>query len=156
MESNFRDYTGNSPLFLKKFLQFCNKAFCINSFFPFQKSGACEKDICTAPVFRARPELDGGFLHGGFWKYNTKPSNIIPCSGETENDESEGTIQDDVTVAGQDVAAGLIRMGILPRICYLLEVILLIIFIISLTFLVNCLLAVSTFQFTYNLMYQDA
>uniref|UniRef100_A0A6V7QRL3 Transcriptional elongation regulator MINIYO n=1 Tax=Ananas comosus var. bracteatus TaxID=296719 RepID=A0A6V7QRL3_ANACO len=86
-----------------------------------EKSCACEKDICTAPVFRARPELDGGFLHGGFWKYNTKPSNIIPCSGETENDESEGTIQDDVTVAGQDVAAGLIRMGILPRICYLLE-----------------------------------
>uniref|UniRef100_A0A6V7QQY0 Transcriptional elongation regulator MINIYO n=1 Tax=Ananas comosus var. bracteatus TaxID=296719 RepID=A0A6V7QQY0_ANACO len=38
-------------------------------------------------------------------EYNTKPSNIIPCSGETENDESEGTIQDDVTVAGQDVAA---------------------------------------------------
>lgn len=36
--------------------------------------------------------------------------------------EGEHTIQDDIAVAGQDFAAGLVRMGILPRICYLLEV----------------------------------
>uniref|UniRef100_A0A0E0PZF7 Transcriptional elongation regulator MINIYO n=1 Tax=Oryza rufipogon TaxID=4529 RepID=A0A0E0PZF7_ORYRU len=81
------------------------------------------KDICTAPVFRSKPDQNGGFLEGGFWKYNTKPSNILPHYGE--NDEEEGdekhTIQDDVVVSGQDVAAGLVRMGILPRICFLLE-----------------------------------
>uniref|UniRef100_A0A0D9WRG5 Transcriptional elongation regulator MINIYO n=1 Tax=Leersia perrieri TaxID=77586 RepID=A0A0D9WRG5_9ORYZ len=82
------------------------------------------KDICTAPVFRSKPDQNGGFLGGGFWKYNTKPSNILPHYGE--NDEEEGddekhTIQDDVVVSGQDVAAGLVRMGILPRICFLLE-----------------------------------
>ncbi|XP_015694222.2 transcriptional elongation regulator MINIYO [Oryza brachyantha] len=80
-------------------------------------------DICTAPVFRSKPDQNGGFLEGGFWKYNTKPSNILPHYGE--NDEEEGdekhTIQDDVIVSGQDVAAGLVRMGILPRICFLLE-----------------------------------
>ncbi|XP_062229085.1 transcriptional elongation regulator MINIYO [Phragmites australis] len=81
------------------------------------------KDICTAPMFRSKPDVDGGFLEGGFWKYNTKPSNILPHYGD--NDEEEGdekhTIQDDVVVSGQDVAAGFVRMGILPRICFLLE-----------------------------------
>ncbi|KAL5224721.1 hypothetical protein ABZP36_011360 [Zizania latifolia] len=81
------------------------------------------KDICTAPVFRSKPDQNGGFLEGGFWKYNTKPSNILP--NYVENDEEEGdeknTIQDDVVVSGQDVSAGLVRMGILPRICFLLE-----------------------------------
>lgn len=89
----------------------------------FQKVPALQKCLCTAPVFRSKPEIDGGYLHGGFWKYNTKPSNILPSSDEEVDDESEAgcTIQDDVIVAGQDVAAGFIRMGILPRICYLLE-----------------------------------
>uniref|UniRef100_A0A0E0LCW2 Transcriptional elongation regulator MINIYO n=1 Tax=Oryza punctata TaxID=4537 RepID=A0A0E0LCW2_ORYPU len=81
------------------------------------------KDICTAPVFRSKPDQNRGFLEGGFWKYNTKPSNILSHYGE--NDEEEGddkhTIQDDVVVSGQDVAAGLVRMGVLPRICFLLE-----------------------------------
>ncbi|XP_077211016.1 RPAP1-like, carboxy-terminal protein [Tasmannia lanceolata] len=82
-----------------------------------------EKDIYTAPVFRSRPEIGVGFLGGGFWKYSTKPLNIIPFGDEKAKREDEGkhTIQDDVFVAGQDVAAGLVRMGILPRICYLLE-----------------------------------
>ncbi|XP_044962280.1 transcriptional elongation regulator MINIYO isoform X1 [Hordeum vulgare subsp. vulgare] len=81
------------------------------------------EDICTAPVFRSKPDVDGGFLEGGFWKYNTKPSNILPHYGEDDEEESDEkhTIQDDVIVSGQDVAAGLIRMGILPRICSLLE-----------------------------------
>jgi hypothetical protein len=82
------------------------------------------KDICTAPVFRSKPDLDGGFLEGGFWKYNTKPSNILPQYGDNDEDEGDEkhTIQDDVVVSGQDVAAGFIRMGVLPRICFLLEV----------------------------------
>ncbi|KAG8371789.1 hypothetical protein BUALT_Bualt13G0124700 [Buddleja alternifolia] len=39
------------------------------------------------------------------------------------DDEVEGdhTIQDDIFVAGLDIVACLVRMGILPRICYLLE-----------------------------------
>lgn len=49
---------------------------------------------------------------------------MFPSSDDKVDDENEGerTIQDDVVVASQDVAAGFIRMGILPRICYLLEV----------------------------------
>ncbi|CAM0910220.1 unnamed protein product [Alopecurus aequalis] len=88
-----------------------------------EKVGNQGEDICTAPVFRSKPDLDGGFLEGGFWKYNTKPSNILPHYGENEEEETDEkhTIQDDVIVSGQDVAAGLIRMGILPRICSLLE-----------------------------------
>lgn len=38
-----------------------------------------------------------------------------------ETDE-EHTIQDDIVIAGQDFAAGLVRMGILPKLLYLLEV----------------------------------
>lgn len=89
-----------------------------------QKLSVHQKNSFTSPVLRTRPEVLHGFLHGGFWKYNTKPSNIIPSNKNNEDDEDEGknTVQDDVVVAGQDVAAGLIRMGILPRICYLLEV----------------------------------
>ena len=34
----------------------------------------------TAPVFRSVPEIELVFLHGGFWKYNTTPSNIFPLS----------------------------------------------------------------------------
>jgi hypothetical protein len=95
------------------------------------------KDICTAPVFRSKPDLDGGFLEGGFWKYNTKPSNILTPYGENDEEESDEkhTIQDDVNVSAQDVAAGLIRMGILPRICSLLEVSFLLLFLLSGMFL---------------------
>ncbi|KAK8940043.1 hypothetical protein KSP40_PGU018533 [Platanthera guangdongensis] len=82
---------------------------------------AIQKVLCTAPVFRSRPEIDSGFLQGGFWKYSTKPSNILPSSVDDNDGEEERTIQDDVVVAGQDISAGFVRMGILPRICYLLE-----------------------------------
>ncbi|KAF8020652.1 hypothetical protein BT93_G1167 [Corymbia citriodora subsp. variegata] len=80
------------------------------------------KHLYTAPVFRSKPEIDGGLLHGGFWKYSAKSSNILPME-ETVDDESEGkrTIQDDIVVASQDFIAGLVRMGILPRIRYILE-----------------------------------
>lgn len=86
-----------------------------------QKRGM--KDQYTAPVFRSRPDIKHGFISGGFWKYSTKPSNILLPDEEIVNSKNEErTIQDDNVVAGQDVAAGLVRMGILPRLCCLLEV----------------------------------
>ncbi|CAI9275749.1 unnamed protein product [Lactuca saligna] len=90
-----------------------------------EKTGIYEKDIYTGPIFRSRPKIDVGFLHGGFWKYNTKPSNIFPFNkimrDEEGDEEEEHTIKDDIVVATQDILAGLVRMGILPRIRYLLE-----------------------------------
>ncbi|KAK9088199.1 hypothetical protein Scep_027281 [Stephania cephalantha] len=88
-----------------------------------EKLATCRKSIYTAPVFRSRPEIDLGFLHGGFWKYSTKPSNILISDNAVMDNEDEGkhTIRDDLSVAGQDFAAGLVRMEILPRIRYLLE-----------------------------------
>lgn len=81
-----------------------------------------EDEVSTAPVFRTKPDIDVGFLHGGFWKYNAKPSNILPFADDVDcKPEGEHSITDDVVVAGQDVAAGLVRMGVLPRIRYLLE-----------------------------------
>ncbi|XP_020535690.1 transcriptional elongation regulator MINIYO isoform X2 [Jatropha curcas] len=82
-----------------------------------------EKVIFTGPVFRSKPEPNVGFLRGGFWKYNAKPSNILTSTKDVIDDETEGehTIQDDLVVASQDFAAGLVRMGILPRMLYLLE-----------------------------------
>ncbi|KAG9455537.1 hypothetical protein H6P81_000045 [Aristolochia fimbriata] len=79
--------------------------------------------VYTAPVFRKRPEIDHGFLRGGYWKYNTKPSNILPLTDDCTEDDNEGkaTIQDDIVVAGQDVCAGLVRMVLLSRLHYLLE-----------------------------------
>ena len=95
-------------------------------YFFFQRTPTYSKDVSTAPVFRSKPDVNVGFLRGGFWKYNTKPSNILRCGEEMMDDEAEGegehTIQDDVVVAGQDFAAGLVRMGTLERICYLLQV----------------------------------
>lgn len=88
-----------------------------------ENMATCDKDICTAPVFRSRPDISLGFLQGGYWKYSAKPSNIQPFSEDSMDNESDDkhTIQDDVFVAGQDFTAGLVRMGILPRLRYLLE-----------------------------------
>ncbi|KAL0356541.1 UNVERIFIED_CONTAM: Transcriptional elongation regulator MINIYO [Sesamum calycinum] len=61
-----------------------------------EKAPKYARDVHTAPMFRSKPDVNSGFLRGGFWKMN-------------------------IVVAGQDFAAGLVRMGILPRICYLLE-----------------------------------
>ncbi|KAL2349125.1 hypothetical protein Fmac_003125 [Flemingia macrophylla] len=87
------------------------------------KIATCDMDICTAPIFRSRPDVNFGFLQGGLWKYSAKPSNILPFSEDSMDNETEGkhTIQDDVVVAGQDFIVGLVRMGILPRLRYLLE-----------------------------------
>ncbi|XP_057769176.1 transcriptional elongation regulator MINIYO [Salvia miltiorrhiza] len=88
-----------------------------------ERTPTYSRDVCTAPVFRSKPDVNVGFLRGGFWKYNTKPSNILRFDEEMVDDKAEGehTIQDDVVVAGQDFVAGLVRMGTLERICYLLE-----------------------------------
>ncbi|GAB2267806.1 hypothetical protein Dimus_002781 [Dionaea muscipula] len=88
-----------------------------------EKVPAHVKDQYTAPVFRARSEINLGFLHGGFWKYSTKPSNTLPFDEDTTEENTEGgrTIKDDNVVAGQDISAGFIRMGILPRLRFLLE-----------------------------------
>ncbi|XVE85990.1 hypothetical protein DITRI_Ditri18aG0000100 [Diplodiscus trichospermus] len=94
------------------------------NFFDFlEKTTIDLKDTYTAPIFRSKPEIDVGFLHGGFWKYSAKPSNVLPYGVDMLEDETKGkhTIQDDIVVAGQDFAAALVRMGILPRIRYLLE-----------------------------------
>ncbi|GAB2225198.1 hypothetical protein Drorol1_Dr00005989 [Drosera rotundifolia] len=81
------------------------------------------KELYTGPVFRTRPEISLGFLHGGFWKYSAKPSNVLIVDEEFSEESTEGgrTIQDDNVVASQDIAAGLVRMGVLPRLCSLLE-----------------------------------
>ncbi|KAL0741790.1 hypothetical protein Bca4012_083303 [Brassica carinata] len=94
-----------------------------NFFDLLENLGPSGKDIFTAPVFRGKPEIDLGLLPGCYWKYSAKPSNIVPFREEIMDDGSEDTdtIQKDVFVAGQDVAAGLVRMDILPRIYHLLE-----------------------------------
>ncbi|KAJ7968850.1 Transcriptional elongation regulator MINIYO [Quillaja saponaria] len=88
-----------------------------------EKIVTCDKDICTAPVFRSKSEIDVGFLPGGFWKYNAKSSNVLPPSEDIMDDDTEGkhTIKDDIVVAGQDFAAGLVWMKIIVRLRYLLE-----------------------------------
>ncbi|KAJ9189497.1 hypothetical protein P3X46_000782 [Hevea brasiliensis] len=94
-----------------------------NFFDILEKIAFYEKHIFTGPVFRSKPDINVGFLHGGFWKYNAKPSNVLTFTDDVIDDETEGkhTIQDDIFFAGQDFAAGLVRMGILPRLHYLLE-----------------------------------
>lgn len=46
------------------------------------------------------------------------------ASSQEEDAEGKETVGDDATLASKDCAAGLIRMGILPRIRYILEVLL--------------------------------
>lgn len=51
------------------------------------------KDAYNAPVFRSKPEIDVGFLHGGFWNYTVLNLQIfiffIYGDGNVE-DETEG------------------------------------------------------------------
>ncbi|KAJ7537179.1 hypothetical protein O6H91_12G101700 [Diphasiastrum complanatum] len=85
-----------------------------------------ERTLATAPIFRKRTKQEEGFIGGGRWKYNVKPSNLHPFQGkptqEMVEEEGNSTVGDDSAVINQDVAAGLIRMGILPRIRYIIEV----------------------------------
>lgn len=82
------------------------------------------KLLFTGPVFRKHTKQDEGFLGGGRWKYNIKASELYPKSATSEEEDGDGkeTVGDDATVASKDCAAGLIRMGLLPRIRYILEV----------------------------------
>lgn len=80
----------------------------------------------TGPVFRRQTKQDEGFFGGGRWKYNIKASELYPknttSTSEEEDDDGKETVGDDATVASKDCAAGLIRMSLLPRIRYILEV----------------------------------
>ncbi|KAL5703051.1 hypothetical protein ACHQM5_028192 [Ranunculus cassubicifolius] len=117
------DYHINVIFTALKVLHFILSCDINERFFGFsEKMATYEKVMCTAPIFRSRPGIEGGFLQGGFWKYNTKPSSILSVGEEIEDSENEAnrTIQDDVVMAGQDFAAGLIRMGIIPRVQHLL------------------------------------
>jgi hypothetical protein len=79
-----------------------------------------------APIFRRHTKHSEGFLGGGHWKYNVKTNEMFPfserVSSKVDGGEDEETVGDDATVAIKDVAAGFIRMGILPRIRFILEV----------------------------------
>ncbi|KAF3789185.1 Transcriptional elongation regulator MINIYO [Nymphaea thermarum] len=74
-------------------------------------------------IYLAKEEISSGFLNGGFGKYSAKPSNIIPFKDQPMDDKNdeEHTIKDDVVVGEQEFAAGLMRMGVLPRIRYIME-----------------------------------
>ncbi|KAF2296802.1 hypothetical protein GH714_003522, partial [Hevea brasiliensis] len=69
-----------------------------NFFDILEKIAFYEKHIFTGPVFRSKPDINVGFLHGGFWKYNAKPSNVLTFTDDVIDDETEGkhTIQDDI------------------------------------------------------------
>ncbi|KAI5081643.1 hypothetical protein GOP47_0001386, partial [Adiantum capillus-veneris] len=78
----------------------------------------------TAPVFKKPFFKESGLIGDCFWKYNANPVDMFPYSknSQSQEEDTDATVKDDAFVANQDVAAGLIRMGILPRIRYLLEV----------------------------------
>lgn len=82
------------------------------------------KLVFTGPVFRKHTKQAEGFLGGGRWKYNIKASELYSKNAASEEEDADGkeTVGDDATVASKDCAAGLIRMGLLPRIRYILEV----------------------------------
>lgn len=83
--------------------------------------------IYTAPIFRLKTKHNEGFIGSGRWKYNVKRSEMFPFSGnsvqEQVEEEGKDTVGEDGHVANKDVVAGLVRMGLLPRIRYILEVV---------------------------------
>ncbi|KAH6555231.1 hypothetical protein KP509_1Z271800 [Ceratopteris richardii] len=78
----------------------------------------------TAPVFKKPFFKETGLMEDCYWKLNVKPTDMFPYSKKDQSQEenSEATVKDDTYISNQDIASGLIRMGILPRIRYLLEV----------------------------------
>eukprot|EP00850_Spirogloea_muscicola_P015786 SM000124S25918 [mRNA] locus=s124:145953:151736:+ [translate_table: standard] len=92
-----------------------------------------EEVVATCPIFRRRKASAREYSGGGRWKDNVKPEEFAPALGvaaETEVEAKKGvdtdaarTVASDADVASRDVVAGLIRMGVLPRIRYLLEVV---------------------------------
>eukprot|EP00246_Nothoceros_aenigmaticus_P002979 TRINITY_DN1390_c0_g1_i7.p1 TRINITY_DN1390_c0_g1~~TRINITY_DN1390_c0_g1_i7.p1 ORF type:complete len:1127 (+),score=203.93 TRINITY_DN1390_c0_g1_i7:260-3640(+) len=82
-----------------------------------------ERPLYTAPVFRKQSKQADSFIAGGRWKYNVKPDELsFAKSGHGKLEEGKGTVGDDIDAANRDTAAGLIKMGILPRIRFILEV----------------------------------
>ncbi|MCO5588811.1 hypothetical protein L7F22_042771 [Adiantum nelumboides] len=91
----------------------------------------------TAPIFKKPFFKETGVIEDCFWKYNVKSVDMFPYArrSQSREEETDATVKKDAFVANQDVAAGLIRMGILPRIRYLLEA-------KRLTFTEDCLFAI--------------
>lgn len=77
----------------------------------------------TAPVFQKSMFKESGLIGDCYWKYNVKPTDMFPFSknSNSQGEDTDATVKDDASIANHDIAAGLIRMGILPRIRYLLE-----------------------------------
>eukprot|EP00850_Spirogloea_muscicola_P013186 SM000088S23727 [mRNA] locus=s88:291485:297421:- [translate_table: standard] len=94
-----------------------------------------EEVVATCPIFRRRKASAREYSGGGRWKDNVKPEEFEPGLGAAAEgvvEAKEGVVGDtdagrtvasDADVASRDVVAGLIRMGVLPRIRYLLEVV---------------------------------
>eukprot|EP00850_Spirogloea_muscicola_P012306 SM000079S22424 [mRNA] locus=s79:148338:153353:+ [translate_table: standard] len=94
-----------------------------------------EEVVATCPIFRRRKASAREYSGGARWKDNVKPEDFAPALGaaaEIEVEATKGvvgateagrTVASDADVASRDVVAGLIRMGVLPRIRYLLEVV---------------------------------
>jgi hypothetical protein len=80
--------------------------------------------LFTAPIFQKPSFQESGLIGDCYWKYNVKPSDMLnSTSGSNFHEkEDDSSVKKDSSVANQDVAAGLIRMGILPRIRYIMEV----------------------------------
>lgn len=124
-----RDLVGRGSLM--RYYNFTNQRIRYNYYnnslcWPQQNCWPRMKLVFTGSVFRSHSKQDEGFLGGGRWKYNIKTSELYAFSktGDSQEEGAEGneTVGDDATVASKDCAAGLIRMGLLPRIRYILEV----------------------------------
>ena len=74
-------------------------------------------------VARHSPTPDAGVSSWGRWTARIDADTALEAGGTGEGaDAREETVGDDARLAASDAAVGLIRMGILPRIRYVLEV----------------------------------
>lgn len=84
------------------------------------------KSTFTAPVFRRHTKQEDGWVGGGRWKYSVNASELHPITqtlnASSDNDDDKDLPGSEATVTSKDVAAGLIRMGLLTRIQHILEV----------------------------------
>lgn len=84
------------------------------------------KSTFTAPVFRRHTKQEDGWIGGGRWKYSVNASELHPITqtlnASSDNDDDKDLPGGEATVTSKDIAAGLIRMGLLTRIQHILEV----------------------------------
>nr|XP_024394700.1 transcriptional elongation regulator MINIYO-like isoform X2 [Physcomitrium patens] len=84
------------------------------------------KSVFTAPVFRRKINQEDGLMGGGRWKYHVNAIDLYPPyyteNSLSDTEEDKDLIGDEATVTSKDVTAGLLRMGLLSRIQYILEV----------------------------------